>query len=585
MSARSFGAPLSALFVSIFLIFAVSLPAMAAAPINYAMTFYGPWSSSTSYKPGYVVTYFGASYLCLVANSGIKPPSNTTDWAILDAPGTLVDASGDTAEGTGALSVNTGSQNTAFGGAALQKNTTGTDNTAVGFDALISNTTGASNTAYGTLALYSNTTGSNNTVSGVGALYSNTTGASNTAYGALALFSNTTGFNDTASGLGALQNNTTGVSNTAYGVTALYFNTIGNSNTAYGDNALQNNTTGYNNVAVGFDAGTFLTTGNNNIDIGNNGVAADSGTIRIGAVGSQTNAYFAGIKANLTSDPSARPVVVDTVTGQLGTGSLVMGPVGPQGPPGAMGATGAPGATGATGAKGATGDAGATGPAGPTGPAGAIGVAGPTGAPGPTGPAGSTGATGPAGAAGAGFITCTTEGDIAVEHNGNWVCQSALPRYTVNGDDTVTDSKTGLMWEVKDGTCAAAGPHCWTNLYGSSATGTAPDGALYSDFLATLNLNTSSDGNSVCFANHCDWRIPTIVELQSIISPWHACTASPCIDPTFGATQDGDYWSSTSLVAQPNVAWIGLFNAFNGGAIDHLSKDNALYARAVRGGR
>src|SRR6266513_1179289 len=187
MSARSFGAPLSALFVSIFLIFAVSLPAMAAAPINYAMTFYGPWSSSTSYKPGYVVTYFGATYLCLVANSGIKQPSNTTDWAILDAPGTLVDASGDTAEGTGALSVNTGSQNTAFGGAALQKNTTGTDNTAVGFDALISNTTGTNNTVYGVVALYSNTTG-----------------ASNTAYGALALFSNTTGFNDTASGLGAL---------------------------------------------------------------------------------------------------------------------------------------------------------------------------------------------------------------------------------------------------------------------------------------------------------------------------------------------------------------------------------------------
>src|SRR6266513_1449101 len=198
MSARSFGAPLSAMLFSVFLTLVISAPAMAAAPINFAMAFYGPWVSTTSYKPGYVVTYNGASYLCLVANGGVTPSSNTTDWAILDAPGTLVDARGDTAEGAGALgtsagiSVNTGSQNTAFGDGALGKNTTGANNTAVGVLALFSNTTGYNNTAYGVNALVNNTTGSNNTAYGVSALLNNTT------------LNNMTGYNNTALGVVAL---------------------------------------------------------------------------------------------------------------------------------------------------------------------------------------------------------------------------------------------------------------------------------------------------------------------------------------------------------------------------------------------
>src|SRR5438105_1915669 len=106
MATRNF-VPLRAILFSLVLGATITEPAVAA-PINYAMVFYGPWASTTSYKPGYVVTYFGASYLCLVANSNVTPSSNTTDWAILDAPGTLVDATGNIAEGTGALSVNTG---------------------------------------------------------------------------------------------------------------------------------------------------------------------------------------------------------------------------------------------------------------------------------------------------------------------------------------------------------------------------------------------------------------------------------------------------------------------------------------------
>jgi hypothetical protein len=41
--------------------------------------------------------------------------------------------------------------------------------------------------------------------------------------------------------------------------------------------------------------GKNLTTGDNNIDIGNAGIAAEANTIRIGAPGTQTRTFIAGI--------------------------------------------------------------------------------------------------------------------------------------------------------------------------------------------------------------------------------------------------------------------------------------------------
>ena len=46
---------------------------------------------------------------------------------------------------------------------------------------------------------------------------------------------------------------------------------------------------------MGYNAGTNLTTGSNNVDIANIGLAGESGVIRIGARGVQTQAFIAGI--------------------------------------------------------------------------------------------------------------------------------------------------------------------------------------------------------------------------------------------------------------------------------------------------
>jgi hypothetical protein len=102
----------------------------------------------------------------------------------------------------------------------------------------------------------------------------------------------------------------------AVGASALNANTIGNNNTACGSTALRNNTTGKNNIGIGSNAGSALVNGSNNIDIFDRGVAGESNTIRIGTVGTQTNAYVAGV-FNVTV-ANGIDVVIDS-SGHLGT--------------------------------------------------------------------------------------------------------------------------------------------------------------------------------------------------------------------------------------------------------------------------
>jgi hypothetical protein len=113
--------------------------------------------------------------------------------------------SGDnTAGGLNALLNNTGSENTAYGAAALQNNASGFFNTATGAFALQNNTTGSNNTASGRFALFNNTSGIENTASGSGALITNSTGSDNTAIGTNADVVSGNLNNATAIGAGAV---------------------------------------------------------------------------------------------------------------------------------------------------------------------------------------------------------------------------------------------------------------------------------------------------------------------------------------------------------------------------------------------
>jgi hypothetical protein len=139
-------------------------------------------------------------------------------------------------------------------------------------------------------------------------------------------------------------------------------------------------------------------------------------------------------------------------------------------------------------------------------------------------------------------------------------------RFVDNGDGTVTDHQTGLQWEQKDNFDSIANssdPHDADNQYSWSASGTAADGTAYTDFLSRLNSGGSIDGVvstpiTGCFAGHCDWRLPTIVELQTITDFTQGeCGggSGACIDAVFGPTQTYAYWSNTSVFGLEANAW------------------------------
>jgi len=156
-------------------------------------------------------------------------------------------------------------------------------------------------------------------------------------------------------------------------------------------------------------------------------------------------------------------------------------------------------------------------------------------------------------------------------------------RYTDNGDGTVTDRRTGLQWEMKTDD---AGVHDKDNTYTWSATGTKPDGPAFVDFLGELNNCVEAGGFPPSdvnggFAGHCDWRLPTVVELQTIFDTSVAgCGAGDaCIDPIFGPTINYNYWTSTTFGDAPSFAWFGDFDV---GQVEEAAKSGAFYVRAVR---
>ena len=156
------------------------------------------------------------------------------------------------------------------------------------------------------------------------------------------------------------------------------------------------------------------------------------------------------------------------------------------------------------------------------------------------------------------------------------------PRFADNGDGTVTDRLTALLWEQKtDDSTIHDGDNAYTWSPGDPMFSEAA-GTVFTTFLATLN----TPGN--CFVGQCDWRLPTRSELLTIITPpYPACGTSvtgPCIDPVFGRTPDfSGYWTATSHEVFPVDVW---FVDFQHGGVGFLQKTVAggMYARAVRGG-
>ena len=150
-----------------------------------------------------------------------------------------------------------------------------------------------------------------------------------------------------------------------------------------------------------------------------------------------------------------------------------------------------------------------------------------------------------------------------------------------NGDGTITDARTGLMWEKKsdDGTI-----HDKDNVYTWSASDNLANGTAFTTFLATLNGGGG-------FAGHTDWRLPNESELLTL---QNYGSASPSVSAAFNTDCTGGctvltcsctsaasgYWSSTSRQLNGAFAWVV---GFSEGHVTYGSKTvPSSVVRAVR---
>jgi len=133
-------------------------------------------------------------------------------------------------------------------------------------------------------------------------------------------------------------------------------------------------------------------------------------------------------------------------------------------------------------------------------------------------------------------------------------------RFTDNGNGTVTDNLTGLIW-LKNANCF--GDRTWTNAL-SCCKNNLWDGSC-----------GLSDGSSPG-----DWRLPNINELHSLVDPTQNFPALPAGHP-FTGVQSSYYWSSTTYEPYPDDAW-SVSMVF--GHVVYDCKDSSYYVWPVRSG-
>lgn len=157
-------------------------------------------------------------------------------------------------------------------------------------------------------------------------------------------------------------------------------------------------------------------------------------------------------------------------------------------------------------------------------------------------------------------------------------------RYADNGDQTVTDRLSGLTWEKKNDGGAV---HDKDNTHTWSMAGSFKEnGTVFTSFLDFTNGAGGFGGSS-------GWRLPTIVELQTIMLDFDCkgpalsanctCPSSPCVDFVLDPrnTVPSSYWSSTSFASYPHTAYTV---NFGDGSVGGGGKNEPGYVRAVRGG-
>ncbi len=144
--------------------------------------------------------------------------------------------------------------------------------------------------------------------------------------------------------------------------------------------------------------------------------------------------------------------------------------------------------------------------------------------------------------------------------NDNMQPSTPTGQFTINGDGTVTDTRTGLIWK-----------RCLEGQSGDDCSQGRADAMTWD--LALQQAAGSFAGNS-------DWRLPNIKELASIVE-------LKCFEPAINLTvfpnnPDGSVWSGSPHTDNSTDAWHVNFDTGNDFS---LSRGYSNRVRLVRGGQ
>lgn len=146
-------------------------------------------------------------------------------------------------------------------------------------------------------------------------------------------------------------------------------------------------------------------------------------------------------------------------------------------------------------------------------------------------------------------------------------CDDAAVAHLVDhGNATVTDSRTGLMWQ-----------QCSDGLSGAGCATGAP--TVYTSFGTALGRATAVNGDAAgAGRGHADWRVPNRNELASLVN--RACEAPAIQRARFPGTRSVSYWSASPAAA--GRAW---YVDFNDGSVGPGGTTGDRLLRLVRAGQ